>query len=132
MVAAMSKQFDSAWLAIRESKLAPRSVEPFDAFTGKESEIHQQIEDELKRRRWYYIHSRCDRKTTQQAGVPDFVIAGHSNQEFDGAPTTFYIEVKRKNSKLSPEQQVTKHVLTALGHRYAVVYSFQDFLDAIA
>jgi hypothetical protein len=109
---------------------ASRKVASPSAFDGKESELHKQIEEELKRRRWYYVHSRTDRATTQQKGVPDFIIAMPENKYGDD-PQTLWIEVKKKGGKLSPEQTITKHVLTALGHRFAVVYSFQEFLEVI-
>jgi len=82
--------------------------------------LHLLIEDELKRRRWYYVHSRTDRATTQQAGVPDFIIATPNGK-------TLWIEAKRKGGKLSVEQNVTRHILLAMGHHFAVVFSMEDF-----
>ena len=93
------------------------------AFAGPESDLHDLISSELVRRRWFFVRSRMDRPTTQQAGVPDFICAAP-----DGV--THWIEVKRKGGKLSKEQNITKYVLLALGHRYATVYSFDEFLTA--
>lgn len=87
-----------------------------------ESRLHEQIEAELKRRRLYYVHSRMDRATTTQLGVTDFIIAAPNG-------ITYWIEAKRKGGKLTPEQTITKHILTALNHRYATVYSFDEFLE---
>lgn len=104
------------------------------AYLGKESDLHDQIEAELKRRRWYYVHSRTDRKTTQAKGCPDFIIATGAEATSGGykrSPRTYWIEVKKRGGKLSPEQNVVQHVLTALEHHHAVVYSFQEFLDII-
>jgi len=89
-----------------------------------ESELHKDIEAELKRRRWYFCNSRMDRKTTTQLGVPDFVIAAP-----DGV--TFWIEAKRKNGKLSPEQTISRHCLLAHGHKYATVFTIKEFTDFI-
>lgn len=100
------------------------------AFEGKESKLHDQIIAECQRRRWYFVHSRTDRKTTQAKGVPDFIIAAPARCKAWGE-ITYWVECKRKGSKLSPEQTVTKHVLTALGHRYACVYSYEEFLAVI-
>ena len=94
------------------------------AFSGKESELHKLIEAELKKRRWYYVHSRMDKASTQQAGVPDFVIAAS-----DGI--TIWIEAKKKGNKLSKEQTITRHCLLALGHHYATVYCFADYEAAL-
>ncbi len=110
------------------------AVKPASAdFEGRESELHQQIEAELKRRRWYYVHSRTDKKTTQQKGVVDFVIAGPStaNNPATCHPKTYWIEVKRKGGKLSAEQTITRHILQALGHKWAMVTTFDEFLSAI-
>jgi hypothetical protein len=118
----MSKftQFDADRINARN---APKSL-PEDgagqAFEGREAALHLLIEDELKRRRWYYVHSRTDRATTQQAGVPDFIIATPNGK-------TLWIEAKRKGGKLSVEQNVTRHILLAMGHHFAVVFSMEDF-----
>ena len=106
-----------------------RDVPHSDA-VNREADLHAEIEAWLKLRRWYYVHSRTDRATTQQKGVPDFIIA-KPEKGLEKAETV-WIEVKRKGGKLTPEQTVTKHVLTALGHRFAVVYSFDEFLAAVA
>lgn len=95
-----------------------------EAFDGLEAELHEQIEAELKKRRWYYVRSRMDRKTTTQKGVVDFIVAGNNG-------ITYWLEIKRKNSKLTAEQTITKHVLLALGQRYETIFSFQQFLDFI-
>lgn len=89
-----------------------------------EADLHEKIEEELKRRRWWYCHSRMDKATTTQLGVPDFIIAAPSG-------LTYWIEVKKHGGKLTPEQNITMHVLKALGHRHCVVFSFEGFLQAI-
>lgn len=108
-----------------------------EAFEGKESELHRLILDECARRRFYVVHSRCDRATTQQKGVVDFIIAMPERLIYSGGgsdtvlPSTLWIEVKTGKNKLSAEQNVTKHVLTALGHRWHLVRSFEQFLEVI-
>jgi hypothetical protein len=102
---------------------APSSKE---AYPGLESDLHDQIVAELIRRRWFFVHSRMDCRTTTQKGVPDFICAAPGNP-----PDTFWIEAKRKGAKLSKEQNITRHILLALGHKYKIVYSIKDFLDLI-
>ena|SRR6185436_13553585 len=119
----MSNPFDSAWLHQHEIKRAPKLIAPSQG-VAMESELHAEIIDELKRRRLYFVRSRTDKRTTTQLGVPDFIIAMPNGK-------TLWVECKRKGNKLSQEQNITRHILIASGHRHAVVYSFQEFLNAI-
>lgn len=106
-------------------------VEIVDAFEGLESELHDKIAEDLRARRWYFVRSRMDKRTTQKKGVPDFIVAGISHSNYDNEPVTHWIEVKRKGEKLSTDQNIAKHCLLALGHRWHCVYSFNDYLRAI-
>ena len=105
---------------------APAS-EPVD----REGDLHDQIEAELKLRRWYYVHSRMDKASTQSAGVPDFIIAAPPSIFTSDYPRTFWVECKKRGGKLNAEQTVTKHILLALGHQYHTVYSFEEFLNIV-
>ena len=97
-------------------------LKPEDAVApDRESKLHDQIEAELKLRRWYFVHSRMDRASTQQAGVVDFIIAAPHG-------ITYWVECKKRGNKLSKEQNITRHILNALSHRYATVYSFEESL----
>lgn len=111
-----------------QARHRPKQVEPKDAFTGPESDLHDKIIAECRRRRWYFVRSRMDKRSTNQAGTPDFIIA--ADAKFDQV-WTYWIEVKRKGSKLTPEQTATKHVLLSLGHRYATIFSFEQFLSFV-
>ena len=97
---------------------------PPASFDGKEAELHQQIESWLKSKRFYYVHSRTDQRTTQAKGVVDFIVAMPGGK-------VAWVEIKRKGGKLSPEQVVVRHVLLALGHHYACVYSLAEFIEAV-
>lgn len=108
-----------------QDRHAPRPVK-------HESDLHDDIEKELKRRGWYYVHSRMDRATTQAKGVPDFIVAvplqrgvacGHSR--------TLWIEAKGANGKLTPEQAGALAWLDRDGHETAIVRSLEEFLALI-
>jgi hypothetical protein len=86
-----------------------------------ERDLHDEILTECARRRFYVVHSRMDRATTQAKGVTDFIIAMPDSK-------TLWVECKRKGSKMTPEQNVTAHVLKALGHRHAVVHTLAEFI----
>jgi hypothetical protein len=87
----------------------------------RECEIHDAILHECRNRSWYVIHSRMDRPTTQNKGVPDFVI-------FCDNGLVLAIEIKTGTGKLSTEQLATAAWLTRLKANYAVIRSFQEFL----
>ena len=107
-----------------ESQLKTAQVWAVIDEVGRESDLHDDIVSELIRRRWYFVRSRMDRPTTQQKGVPDFICAAPDGR-------TFWIECKAKGNKLSKAQTISRHCLLALGHKWAVVYSFQEFITAI-
>lgn len=91
----------------------------------KESELHDQIEKELKRLRWVYSHSRMDRATTTAIGLPDFIIAAPDGK-------TFWLEAKGAKTKVTSEQWGTIQWLRSLGHRAEIVRSLEQFLKVIA
>jgi hypothetical protein len=88
-----------------------------------ESTLHYRIIAECKKRGWYYVHSRMDRRTTQAKGVPDFIIAAHGK--------TYWIEAKALGKKLRPEQLGAIQWLTSLNHTAACVWSMEDFFKVI-
>ncbi|MEI6730925.1 MAG: hypothetical protein WCL30_06660, partial [Pseudomonadota bacterium] len=71
----------------------------------------------------YYVHSRCDRATTQQKGVTDFIVAIPFGK-------VAWVEIKTKTGKLTAEQNVARHVLLALNHRWYLVRSFDEWVEA--
>lgn len=86
-----------------------------------ESDLHDQILAECRRRGWLAIHSRMDKRTTNRVGTPDFIIAMNNGQ-------TLFIEVKAKGKKLSTEQAATMAWLLKLGHSPKLVYSLNEFM----
>lgn len=98
----------------------PQIVDPSHG-VDLEIPLHGEIENELNRRRIYYIHNRTDKRPTNQIGATDFTIAMPGGK-------TLWMEVKKRNGKLTKEQNITRHVLLSAGHWHEVVYSFEDFL----
>lgn len=89
-----------------------------------ESKLHEQIIAECRRRGWYYVHSRMDRRTTTALGVVDFIIAADGGR-------TFWIEAKARNKKPTREQAGAIHWLANLGHKSIVVHNLDGFLAAV-
>ncbi len=89
---------------------------------GTEKDLHSQIESDLRGRRWLYVHSRTDQKTTTAKGVPDFIC-------FPPNGKGFFVEVKTRVGKLTPEQQAFKFVAELSGYRYEIVRSFKEWLQ---
>lgn len=104
-----------------EEKLAPKLEKPAEAFQGRESELQERIKADLRARRFYVIGSIFGKRATIDAGTPDIIAAGPNG-------VTLWIEVKVGKNKLSPEQATSRHVLLALGHRYLLIYGFEQYL----
>lgn len=88
-----------------------------------ESDLHDRIMQECRRRQWIALHGRMDYATGRTKGEPDFIIIA------DGA--VYFIECKTKTGKLSPDQQAIAHQASRLGHTIHLVRSFQQFLDLV-
>ena len=79
----MSGKIPDGWVRQGDGSFSPpkasaaRELPHRDEFEGRESDLHDQIEAELKRRRWYYVHSRTDKRTTQNnsTGVRRILLA---------------------------------------------------------
>lgn len=85
-----------------------------------ESALHDAISEYCKGRGWLAFHGSMAHRAMRTLGEPDFIIA-----RADGV--TLYVECKTKTGKLTPEQQAIGHALTALGQRWAVVRSLEEF-----
>ena len=117
----MSREFNTEWLTAREMRMAKNKPEASSEGVKIERELHDDVQSELRHRRWYFVHSRMDRKTTTQLGVVDFIIAIPGGK-------TLWLELKRKNGKLSQEQNITRHILKSSGHWHEVAFSMTDVL----
>jgi hypothetical protein len=90
-----------------------------------EKELHQKIMDHCDARwpRWKYIHSRMDRATRNEPGVPDFDI-------FLPGGKHLLVEAKRPGEKLSPAQRSYHAELAKLDQPIAVIHDLPEFLHA--
>lgn len=87
----------------------------------REEEVHDQIEQHLRSRGYYYVHARMDRRTTTAEGTPDFIIALPNG-------TTLWVEVKVRPNKPSIEQLGAIAHLQKLKHWAKIVWSFEEYL----
>lgn len=89
----------------------------------RESELHDDILAFCRRKGWLVVHSRMDRRTTQQAGVSDFIIISPD--------WAWFVEAKRPGQKLRLEQAAFRAQVLKLGWPHAVVHNLQEFIEAI-
>ena len=90
----------------------------------KEKDLHALIIAELKRRRIYFVHSRFDKAATNGIGCPDFIIAKNGG-------ATLWLEVKGAKGKLTRDQSGVAMLLRIAGHRWVMVKTFSEFLEAM-
>lgn len=112
-------------LASYELRNAPKTRESHSEASPLEAPLQDQIEAECNRRGWVCVRTRMDRKTTfTTPGVPDAIIALPNNR-------VLWLEAKSKTNKQTPEQKGFQMRVERLGHEYALVRSFQQFLELI-
>ena len=103
----------------------------------KESDLHDQIFSECRRRGWIALHGSMAERTARNLGEPDYVIVGSVTETWtDGtgpskSPRIWLIECKSKTGKLSPAQAAMAHHAAHLGHTIHVVRSFAEFLEVV-
>lgn len=99
----------------------PRTLPP-----PLEKELHREIMDHCDKQwpRWKYIHSRTDKRTRNEEGVPDFIIALPLAR-------TLYVEAKRPGEKPSLAQRNWHAEMAKLGHAVFIVHNFPEFLAAV-
>lgn len=104
--------------------MAGHGPEPCADAVPRESDLHEAILDDCRRRGWHAIHSRMDRPTTTGVGDPDFVIMADNGR-------TFYIEAKSKTGKLTNAQLALAAQASKLGHVIHVVRCMEEYLAVI-
>lgn len=90
-----------------------------------ESDLHDEIIDECKRRNWIYFHGSMAHRTHRTLNEPDFIILADRGR-------TFYFEAKREGVKLPPGQLGLKMWAEKLGHPIHTIRSFEAFLRIVA
>jgi hypothetical protein len=90
----------------------------------RESDLHEEIFDECRRRSWIALHGSMAERTCRTLGEPDFVILA------DGGRVLF-VECKSRTGKLSPAQAALQHHAAKLGHTVHVVRSLEEFLKLV-
>jgi len=117
----MARGFDTAWLVSRLAK-ENAAVQPADASDELESVIQSDIKTQLDSlgHACQYVWHRMDRKSTCQKGIADLVGC------YLGV--CFWIEVKRKGNKESPEQAGKRMLWKMAGAKTCVAYSATDVI----
>lgn len=90
----------------------------------EEDKLHEEVEKFCRDRRWAYVHSRMDKPTTTNLGVPDFII-------FPPSPHVIILELKTATGKQRPDQLAWQCVLENQGHVYYIARNFEEFLSIL-
>lgn len=112
----------------RLNKGQVRDGKPPDDAVDHESDLHDEITAECRRRGWGFIHSRMDKPSTVGVGVCDFAIFGGGQ--------VFLLEAKTKTGKRTPAQlafaalmrhnSFTVHVVRSMSEVLAVFDAGRD------
>jgi Holliday junction resolvase-like predicted endonuclease len=102
---------------------APRPS-PGTGGVPRESELHDQVFDECRRRGWIALHGSMAERTCRTLGEPDFVILADRGR-------VLFVECKSRSGKLSPAQAALKFHAEKLGHTVHVVRSMEEFLKLV-
>lgn len=97
--------------------------------------VHGQINGWLTTQNIFAIHSRMDRKTTTQTGVPDFLFCLCIEREAFGGfrytPRPIALEVKVNGNTLSEDQEKVRDKMIANGWEYYTVYSLAEVVKIV-
>lgn len=91
---------------------------------GEESDLHDAIISECRRRGWIALHGSMARRTARTEGEWDFVILADAGR-------VLFVECKTKIGKLSAAQAALHHWAAKLGHKSYVVMSIGQFLEVV-
>lgn len=91
------------------------------AATCRERELHKLIFQDLRRRELFFIHSRMDKRSTNNKGLPDFIII-----LYGGAALA--VEVKVEGGHVSAAQEkVADEYFKCTRTKVHVVWSFDEY-----
>lgn len=114
-----SKEWFADYEARQRAKKNPLAVTKDNA-VADESDLHDDIKDDCRRRGWIPFSGSMAHKTKRKIGEPDFIIATDDGR-------TLYVECKSKSGKLTPPQQATLHWLLHNKQIAFVVTSIEEF-----
>lgn len=106
-----------------EARQAKPLVKVDDGET-KESDLHDKILNECRRRGWIAFHGSMAHRTYRTGGEPDFTIVREHGE-------VLFVECKSKTGKLSPEQSAMMFHMNRLGCKLNIVRSFAEFIQVI-
>lgn len=89
-----------------------------------ESELHNQILAECRKRMWIAFHGSMAQRTGRTLGEPDFVLIADGGR-------VYFIECKTAKGKLTPEQLGMKMWAEKLGHEIHTIRSFPEFITLV-
>jgi hypothetical protein len=119
-MARMSASEYASYLARKPQAIV--EVEQAKEKPKRESELHRQITQEIRRRGWIACHGAMHKSTKRTLGEPDYhCLAPHGRH--------FMVEVKTPNGKLSDDQQRFIAQADQLGHPVYVVRSLVEFIQ---
>lgn len=110
------QQYEAMLLRTTPQRQPPKA----SAADPPEAKLHEQILEHCRGKGWFAIHSRMDRKATNQVGLADFVILADGGR-------MFAVECKRPGAKPRPEQLAFAAHCKKLGHRHAFCWSYAEF-----
>lgn len=110
------------WLVAYEARNAPKHRKL--AGVEREADLHAQIMDFCRDRRWQFLHGSMAERTHRTEGEPDFVILASGGR-------VLFVECKSRLGKLSPAQQAFKFAAEINGHTIHVVRSMDEFLKIV-
>ena len=87
----------------------------------RESDLHDKIADECRRRGWICFHGSTAHRTRRTIGEPDCIILADGGR-------VFLCELKSRTGKLRPEQAAMKAWAEKLQHTVHVIRSMSEFL----
>lgn len=105
---------------LARTSAARREFQKPEKAVRRESDLHDDVIEECRRRSWIPIYSRMDRKTSNPLGTPDFIIATDDGR-------TLYLEAKSRTGKLSTAQRAALAWLKKNKQITGVIGSMADF-----
>ena len=90
----------------------------------KESQIHAAVVKECKARGWIVFHGAMNHRSMRTIGEPDLTVMADNGR-------VFFVELKTRTGKLSPEQLGLTMLAERLGHKIHVVRSLVEFREIV-